>query len=299
MLNGFDPMGPRFLADLNRIQERSTRAERQITSGLRVETASDDPEGMVEILRVMSRIENNTQVQTNLTRVKTQVDTAEGAMRQAVAIVEQARILGAQNGGTDAVNRKAVAAEVQMLHDRLLALVSTSAEGRFVFASDGLQGPPYVADAAQPNGVRLVAPSRENTTLVADENQTTFDVSRTASELFDATGPGNAFQALQDLITGLTNDSGTEVSASMAKIEASLDHLNGGLAFYGAAQNRVDDALTVSKKNYVSLQANLARLRDTDLPAAILELNNAKMHHEIALAAHANFPKSSLFDYLG
>src|SRR5688572_3687948 len=126
MLNGFDPLAARFLADLDRIQEKSFRAERQISSGLRVETASDDPQAVMEILRVKTRLEMNGQVQTNLGRVQSQVNGAEAAMREAVAIMERARVLGAQNSGTTSVNRPAMAAEAEQLHARLLALVSTS-----------------------------------------------------------------------------------------------------------------------------------------------------------------------------
>jgi flagellar hook-associated protein 3 FlgL len=299
MLNGFDPSAPRFLADLERIQERSLRAERQISTGLRVENASDDPQSVLEILRVRSRIQINEQVQTNLARVQTQVNTAEKAVRDAVSLMERARVLGAQNSGTNAPNRSVMAVEAQQLHERLLALVGTSAEGRFVFASDGLQAPPYVADSAQPNGVRLVAPSQTNTTVVADENQTTFSVSRSASQLFDASGDANAFQALQDLATALANDSEADVSAAMPKIVAALDHLNRELAFYGAAQNRVTSSIDNASKNSVALRSDLSRLQEADLPTAILELNTARLHHETALSAHAKLPKSNLFDYLG
>ena len=93
MLNGFDPSAPRFLADLDRIQERSLRAERQISSGMRVESASDDPGQVIEIIRLKSRLTNNSQVQTNLTRVQSQVNTSEAAMRQAVSLMERARVL--------------------------------------------------------------------------------------------------------------------------------------------------------------------------------------------------------------
>jgi flagellar hook-associated protein 3 FlgL len=299
MSHGFDPLTSRFLVDLERIHDRAFRAERQIASGMRVETASDDPQAVMEILRVKSRVEMNTQVQTNLGRVQTQVDSAESAMRQAVAIMERARVLGVQNGGTTAVNREGMASEAEQLHARLLALVSTSSEGRFVFGSDDLQAPPYVADSTEPNGVRLVAASRVNSNVVVDENQTTFSVSRTASELFDAAGDENAFQALTDLTAALAADSGDDVSAAMPKIIAALDHLNRELAFYGAAQNRVKDALDSSRKHAVALKADLSRLQEADLPAAILALNGARLHQETALSAHSQMPKSSLFDYLG
>jgi len=299
MMNGFDPLAARFLVDLSRIQDKAERAERQVTSGLRVETASDGPEAVVEILRLRSRMELNAQVQTNLVRVQTRVDTAEKAVQEAVNILERARVVGAQAATTEAENRAGLAEETAQLHARLLALVSTSAGGQYVFGSDGSAVPPYVADNTQPNGVRLVAATTTNTTLVSDENQTTFSVDRTASELFDVPGSANAFQALQDLTNALVNDDQAAVQAAMPKIADALEHMNRQLSFYGHAQVRVTNAYNTSRQNAISLKQSLGKLQDTDLPAAILELNAAKLHTETALAAHSKTQKSNLFDYLG
>jgi flagellar hook-associated protein 3 FlgL len=299
MVNGFDSNTPRFLADLGRIQDRIERAQRQISSGMRVESASDAPEQVLEILRLKSRLDANTQVQSNLARVQAQVNTGEAAMREAVSLVERARVLAAQTGTTGALNRPTMAIEAQQLHARLLALVGTSAEGQFVFSGDGASGPSYVADSTQPNGVRLTAPSRVNSTLVADENNTTFGVALTASDAFDAPGAANAFQALQDLAKALTDDSETEVQAVMPNITKVLDHLNRQLAFYGHAQNRVTDALDAAKRSAVAMTADLSRLQEADLPSAILELNSANLQHQTALSARSQQPNSTLFDYLG
>lgn len=297
MLNGIDPRASRFLADLDRIQDRSNRAERQISSGLRVENASDDPEQIVEILRLRTRLDANAQVQTNLSRVQSRVDTAEKAMREAVAIIERARVIATQTAGTGAVNRATAAIEAGQLHDRLLALVSTSADGQFVFGGEA--NPQYIADSGEPNGVLFVGVSATDTTLVADENQTTFSASKTAAELFDAAGNDNAFQALTDLRTALINDDGDDVAAAMPKITAVLDHLNRQLAFYGNTQNRLVSAYDSARKNAIALQNGLTNLQGADLPAAILELNSATVHREAALSAHGRVSKLSLFDYLG
>lgn len=299
MLNGFDPVSSRFLADLSRIQERSHRAERQIASGLRVEKASDAPEQVAEILRLRSRVETNTQTQTNLARVQAQVNTAEAAMRESVGLLERARVVGAQAATTGAPNRPALAIEVRQLHDRLIAVANVSAEGRYVFGGDGVTGQPYVADTTEPSGARLASGAIANTTLVADDNQTTFQVFRTASQVFDASGPSNAFKALEDLAVALANDSETDVQAAMPALLSALEHVNRELAHFGNAQNRVTSAMDSAKRNAVSIRTELSRLEETDLPTAILELNSAKLHHETALMAHSKMPRSTLFDYLG
>ena len=299
MLNGFDPSAPRFLADLDRIQERSMRAERQISSGLRVESASDDPGQVIEILRLKSRLNNNSQLQTNLTRVQSQVNAGEAAMRQSVSLLERARTLAAENASTGAPNRPTMALEARQLHDQLVALVSTAAQGQYVFNGDGAEVAPYVSDWTQPSGVRFVGTSTTNSALVTDENGTTFSVSRTASELFDAAGDNNAFQALFDLTKALENDSEADIAAVAPKIATVLDHLNGQLAFYGNAQNRVTAAIDSAGKSSTAMKADLSGLEEADIPAAILELTSSKVQLDAALSAHAKSVKSSLFDFIG
>ena len=299
MLNGFDPSARRFLADLDSIQDRSLRAERQISSGLRVESASDDPGQVIEILRLKSRLANNSQLQTNLTRVGSQVNTAESALRQAVSIMERARVLVAENASTGAPNRPTMAMEARQLHDQLVALVSTAAQGEYVFNGDGAEAAPYVSDWTQPSGVRFTGTSATNSALVANENGTTFTVSKTASQLFDAPGAGNAFQALFDLTEALENDSETQIGAVAPNIAAVLDHLNGQLAFYGNAQNRISAAVDSAKKSNISMKGDLSRLEEADIPAAILELNSSKVQLEAALSAHSKATKATLFDFLG
>jgi flagellar hook-associated protein 3 FlgL len=299
MLNGLDAQSTRFLADLNRIQERSHRAERQISSGLRVERASDAPEQVGAILRLRMRVELNVQMQTNLARVKVQVDASESAVSEAVSILEHVRVLAVQAATTGAINRTTMAHETRQLHDRLIALTGVSAEGRFVFGGDGATVPPYVRDSTSTTGVQLVSGATSNTAMVVDENGAMFSVARTASEVFDAPGAANAFKAIEDLTKALANDSESEVQASMAGITAALDHLNSQLTFYGSSQNRVASAFTAAKKNTVTLHDDLSSLQDTDLPAAILELNAAKIHQDAALMAQSRVPRSTLFDFLG
>jgi flagellar hook-associated protein 3 FlgL len=299
MLNGLDAQASRFLADLARIQERSQRAERQISSGLRVETASDAPEQVGEILKLRTRVEMNLQTLTNLTRVSARVDAAEAAVREAVSIVERVRVLAAQTASTGVSNRAATVSEVRQLQQQLISLAGVSADGQFVFGGDGVTAPPYALDTSSANGVQLVSGAATNSMLVVDEKGISFSVSRTASELFDAAGSANVFQAVEDLAKGLANDSESEVQNSLAGIKSALDHLNQQLTFFGNSQNRVESAITATKKNSVVLRGDLSSLQDTDLPAAILELNAAKVHQDAALLAQSRIPRSTLFDYLG
>jgi hypothetical protein len=65
MINGIEASNGIFLADLNLIQNRISQENQQITSGVRVGQASDDPAAVVPILQYQNEIDRLTQVQTN------------------------------------------------------------------------------------------------------------------------------------------------------------------------------------------------------------------------------------------
>jgi flagellin-like hook-associated protein FlgL len=85
----------------------------------------------------------------------------------------------------------------------------------------------------------------------------------------------------------------------MPLLKSASEHMNRELGFYGAAQNRIDAAMTDTKRLQVQWQADLAKVKDANTVQAITDLTTASTHQQIALSARANMPQSTLFDYLG
>jgi flagellin-like hook-associated protein FlgL len=82
-------------------------------------------------------------------------------------------------------------------------------------------------------------------------------------------------------------------------VKAAAGHLNQQLSAYGLLQNRVRDSLNHAKQAELRVTARLAAIRETDLPAAALELAQANTGLEAALSAQARVSRRNLFDYLG
>ena len=61
-----------FLTNLFALEQRLNKSNQQVSSGLRVQTVSDDPAVVSEILQLNARIANNNQVKTNLGQVQTE-----------------------------------------------------------------------------------------------------------------------------------------------------------------------------------------------------------------------------------
>src|SRR5687768_1512348 len=100
MIRAFGSDKEHLLLHLARIQDRAAQAQRQITSGYRVEKPSDAPDQLVDIMQLHLDIARTTQTLTNLGRAESEVNANEAALRSAVQVLQDVTVAGAQ--GADA-----------------------------------------------------------------------------------------------------------------------------------------------------------------------------------------------------
>ncbi|MDQ2950583.1 MAG: hypothetical protein M3Y27_32400, partial [Acidobacteriota bacterium] len=114
MISSLDPASLSFLNGLDRIQRRTDRAQRELTTGLRINVASDDPSQIADLLATRARLDRITQINSNLDQVKSEVDTSEAALQSAVKLVEHAQSLATQGESVfnDANSRNDIATEL-------------------------------------------------------------------------------------------------------------------------------------------------------------------------------------------
>ena len=90
MTPSINPNSEIFLSNLQQIQNRIGTAERQLSSGLRVSVASDDPDEISSILQLRAQIAGVQQTQENLSNATPQVESGENAIQQAIQALETA-----------------------------------------------------------------------------------------------------------------------------------------------------------------------------------------------------------------
>jgi len=315
MTGAIDSSGQRFVAALERIQERIERAQRQISSGLRVASPSDAPDQLGDLLLSKARLDLTAQTRLNLGRVKAEVDTAEQALQSGVKILERALALGVQGANTTQTpaTRQTLGIEVQALLEQMVAIANTAVEGRYVFSGDADQTAAYQLDLSQPNGVSAYAGAAA-TRQIMHPAGTRFSIARSGEQIFDDSS-ASVFAALNALRVALQNGPSVpqgdpayeaQFAAQTAAIEQALTdlheahaHLNTQLGFYGAVQNKVEEATDFAAKLEVREQNLLSVIRDADIAAAAVALTQATTHQQAALSARAQMPRGSLFDYLG
>ena len=302
MNTSLNPTTQRFLANLGR---RLTNAQREISSGKRIGSASDAPDQIGELLQLRADLARNTQIGFNLGRAKTEVDAGENSLQSAVTLVERVLTLAdqASTSTASASTMQNVAGEVEGIQQQLLSISQTAVEGKYIFSGDLSQSQQYELDATSPTGVSRLFTTGA-TRRLEDPAGGTFALGLTAQDIFDARNAddspatGNLFAGVGRLLTALGSLDVNGVMAAASELRDAHDHLNNQLAAYGAMQNRIQNATDYAGKRGVELQTEISQKEDADAPAAISELMQAITAQQATLQAQAKMPRTSLFDFL-
>jgi flagellar hook-associated protein 3 FlgL len=300
------PSSATFLTNIAQIRNATNRAQEQISSGFKVQQASDAPDQISGLLQLEANLQTNTQVAKNLDAVKTVVDTAESGLNSAVQLTESAISVGAQGAGTSSTTaqRQILAQQVQSILTQLVGITNQTVQGKYIFGGDSPSASPYQLNLTSATGVdRLVTTSA--TQQIQDANGNSFAVGKTAQDIFDhrnpddTIAPDNLFAAVNSLRVALANDDTAGINTALASLHTASDYVNSQQAFYGTVQNRLAGAVTSAQSQNVSLKSGIADIRNTDLTEAAIELSAGQTQQSAAYSAQAKQPKTSLFDYLG
>ncbi|GAB4365695.1 MAG: flagellar hook-associated protein FlgL [Bryobacter sp.] len=290
----------RFLSSLDRIQGKFERAQRELATGKRVFSASDEPDSISALLTIRSQLSASEQSRLNLGRTKAEVDAAENGLRNAVSIFERARVLAAQaqSGFNSEPTFVALQQEASDLKQQLLNVANLAIEGRYIFAGNSDLTQPFDYD---PN-TNLVGPYAGSaaTRQSLYPGGSPFPIAVSGGEIFDSQEPGeNAFAALQELEDALVARDPELIRQSLATVETATRHIASNLSYYGSIQRRVDEATAAAESSVLNLTNQLVRLEEADATKSIIDLQQSQSQLEVSLRVKGSARRSTLFDFLG
>jgi flagellar hook-associated protein 3 FlgL len=297
-----------YLNNLNYIQSQMTKAQTEVSSGLKIQQASDDPGAIGTVFEDQTAIAMNQQVQTNLGSAQAELSAADTALQSSISLVSNALSLASEGASTTASanDRANLATQVAGLQQTLVSLSQTNVNGLYIFSGDQETQPSYQLDNTQPEGVKQLLTTTATRTI-ADANGAPIAIAKTAQEIFDAQlpaaggpAPGNVFNAINSLLTALQNNNQAGITQASTLLQSSSDYLNSQLVFYGNAETQVQSALDAAQKSQVQNKANLGNVQDADLAAAALQLTQTQTQQQAALSVAAKVQQTpNLFSYLG
>jgi len=306
MITNLNPTQQLFLANVGRIEQNLATANEQLSSGKKVNVASDAPDQVDSLLQLDTDQQRNTQIQSNLGLANTDAQAADTALTNAATLMDTAVQLATQgaNATQTADTRRSMAAQAQALLDEMVSYSQVQVQGRYIFSGDQDQSPTYQVDLAAPNGVDQLSDAAA-TKQVEDPAGGSFAATQTAQTIFGdtnadgTTASDNVFAALNGLLTALNNNDQSGSANAVTSLQQAAAHLNNMDAFYGTVENRIQDGASFAGRYSTQLQTELSGIQDADPAAAAMELTQANTQLQAAFEMEAKMPTSSLFNYLG
>lgn len=123
------------------------KTQEQISSGVRIQSAGDDPLGASQLLMLQQQKAMLGQYSGNMGSIKSSLANQESVLNSINNSLQRARELALQagNGGYSDADRKSIAQEVGEIENSVLGLLnSKDSSGQYMFSGSKTSTPPYV-----------------------------------------------------------------------------------------------------------------------------------------------------------
>ncbi|MCG7287270.1 flagellar hook-associated protein FlgL [Cellulomonas sp. ACRRI] len=284
---------------LNNVQanlQRMADLQAQMSSGKKINAASDDPSGTADVLRLQGEQRQLAQYDRNAADGEAWLTTINDALTTSLSTLRKARDLTVQggNGALGINSRVALAQEIEGLRDNLLAQANTTYLGRSVFA--GTTAGAAFADGSTPaTAYAFSGAGVDGTVTRTVASGTVIRVDSSGAAVFGE-GTDSVF-ALLDSISA-TLRAGGDPSDQLTAIDGHLDAMTTEIASVGARQNQIDAAQDLIAQSRLTATTRLSAVQDIDLAQIILDLGSQEVAYKGALAAGAKVLQPTLLDFL-
>jgi flagellar hook-associated protein 3 FlgL len=276
------------------------QANEQMTTGKRINVASDDPAASMSIMNSASALRALEQYQTNVKRASNRVDLEDQVLSQLGDLVTRAKELAvSQSSSTASDSTRTIANdEVKQLFQQMVDLGNTKFGSEYLFGGDQSSTTPFSATgSAGTLDYTTTNPQGQRSINISDGQSVS--PTHDGKQVFVDTG---VLDAMKDLAHALDPSSQTYgnagITAAMAKLNTAFDSVQGVVGDTGAMGTRLDTA----GQNLDALKTNLTTyksdLEDIDVETAMTNLTNRQIAYQAALIATSKVTGLSLVDYL-
>ncbi|MDG6096000.1 flagellin [Alteromonas oceani] len=250
----------------------STSFER-LSSGFRINSASDDAAGLQISDRMTSQIQGLNQAVRNANDAISLTQTAEGALSEVTTSLQRIRQLAvqSQNGINSSADRVALQKEVSALKTEMSRIATDTQFG----------------------GVDLLSGTYSAKFLVGANGGQTISVNLSRA------GGGYGTSGLS--LSNLSVSSVAGASAALTSIDSAISTIGGARADLGALQNRFQSTIRNLSSISENVSAARSRIRDTDFASETAELtrNQIIQQASVSVLSQANQRPQTALSLLG
>ncbi len=286
---------------LNSTQARAQQLTSQISSGVRVNSLSDDPLAAGENVLLLNQMQQDDSFTQSSGMITGQLQVADSALGQVVSQLTQAISLAtaANNGTMNANDRASIANQLAGIRSEVLSLANSSYQGQYIFGGGQTANAPFSLNAAV-SPAKVVYGGDGGVNYLETPNGQQIQMNVPGDQIFSGPGSTSVFGALNSLIADYSTG-GSNPSQAVADTTS----LNTALGYVSQQRVTVDNSITQlgAASGAVSSQATQLAAAQTNL----MQADVAQIATQLALAQTqqtalesviAQMASGSLFDKL-
>jgi len=287
---------------LTKNERAMSQAMERLSTGLRINSASDDAAGLAISSRMTSQVNGLNMAVRNANDAISMIQTADGALIEVGNMLQRMRELSVQasTGTLGATDNDALDTEFHALRQEINRIaLNTEHNGSAVFASAAASATAFQVGA---NASQTVSVTFNNfqtlssSTATGDGSDTTQANSKFGGTLLDTTGNGTG----NDDFGALRLDTATLATAAMIGLDDAIEAVNLERASYGAAINRLEYAADNLANVSQNTSASRSRILDADYASETTELARTQIIQQAgtAMLSQANQQAQSVLALL-
>ncbi len=267
-------------------------AQQRVSSGKRINSLSDDPRGLSDVLTMRGVKASIEQYKTNLDRASTWLKTSESSLSEVGNLLNRANSLAISGASatTSMDSRRAMAVEVQTIRDQVFSLANSKGPtGGYLFAGTATDKQPFnitttgIAFQGNSGTMKVEANANDAVTINTD-----------AQQLFTT-----IYATLDQLKTNLEGGSTITISdVSIKAVQDGISLLNNIRGDVGTRAKSVESFQNDHSRRIEELTGSISNLEDVDLSQAIMEYKSAETAYQASLQVMSQGFGLSLLNYI-
>jgi len=281
-----------LMSDLGKLNKSFIDANRQLSSGKKLNSLSDSPLGSAALVDITEQSLRLESYRSNINASSYQLKTADSVLNEAQSILASAFTVGSE-GANETINsdsREALGLQVAMLRDQMLSVANTQADGLYIFAGTKVTTTPFTLSGGT---VSYQGNTDAKSIPVSDGVEVVSGV--TGAETFTA-----IFAALDELVAAFDADDTNAIQTALGKFAAAETEL-------GQARGRVGTSLAMVEKlsgmldsREIVLTEQRSNIEDANEMETVVRISQLQTAIDAALSSGgAILQQSTLFDLIG
>ncbi len=286
------------LANVQQSTSNMSKLHEQISTGKKINRASDDPAGARKILSLRSENLRLEQFTSNIQTATQSLDFNASVLQNTSDILQRITELTMQgiNGSTDQNGRDVIAIEINQLLETILQSGNSKRLGRYTFAGTETTTVPFEA-------IRDSSANITSVTYNGNREKIEYNIGPSTNAVVNLTGEEvfmspNLFDAIASIRDNLSDGAVTFAKNELNNLEQASQSIRTAIAKAGGTSNTLELAGNRITDTQLSLQEILASTESADIAELVLKLTEQQNIFEASLASGSYIFKTSILNYL-